>query len=161
MRPTRRLTALAFLGTALTATAGMATDASVTELTAVEAWEADRTIVFDAADVDLADFQWIARPIVVFADTDANPAFQEQLDLLQARIDELVARDVVLITDTNPTERSEIRTALRPRGFMLTLIGKDGGVKLRKPFPWNVRELSRSIDKMPMRQREIRDSVSN
>jgi len=37
------------------------------------------------------------------------------------------------------------------------LIGKDGGVKLRKPFPWSVRELSRSIDKMPMRQQELRD----
>jgi hypothetical protein len=41
---------------------------------------------------------------------------------------------------------------------MLTLIGKDGGVKLRKPFPWDVREITRSVDKMPMRQREIRES---
>jgi hypothetical protein len=43
---------------------------------------------------------------------------------------------------------------------MLTLIGKDGEVKLRKPFPWDVREISRSIDKMPMRQREIRERGS-
>ena len=50
-----------------------------------------------------------------------------------------------------------LREKLRPRGFMLVLIGKDGGVKLRKPFPYNVRELSRNIDKMPMRQREIRE----
>jgi len=35
------------------------------------------------------------------------------------------------------------------------LIGKDGMVKLRKPFAWNMRELSRVIDKMPMRQQEI------
>jgi len=40
---------------------------------------------------------------------------------------------------------------------MLVLIGKDGGVKLRKPFPWNVREISRVIDKMPMRRQEIND----
>jgi hypothetical protein len=38
------------------------------------------------------------------------------------------------------------------------LVGKDGGNKLRKPFPWDVREISRSIDKMPMRQREIREN---
>jgi len=50
-----------------------------------------------------------------------------------------------------------LRTKLRPRGFMLVLIGKDGGVKLRKPLPWDVRELSRTIDTMPMRQREMRD----
>jgi hypothetical protein len=37
------------------------------------------------------------------------------------------------------------------------LIGKDGGVKLRKASPWDVRELTRVVDKMPMRQREVRD----
>jgi len=36
------------------------------------------------------------------------------------------------------------------------LIGKDGNVKLRKPFAWGMRELSRVIDKMPMRQQEIK-----
>jgi hypothetical protein len=38
---------------------------------------------------------------------------------------------------------------------MMVLIGKDGEVELRKPFPWTVREVSRSIDKMPIRQREM------
>ncbi len=46
---------------------------------------------------------------------------------------------------------------MRPAGFMLVLVGKDGGIKLRKPSPWDVREITRSIDKMPMRQREIRE----
>ena len=36
------------------------------------------------------------------------------------------------------------------------LVGKDGGTKLRKPFPWDVRELTASIDKMPMRREELR-----
>jgi hypothetical protein len=40
---------------------------------------------------------------------------------------------------------------------MLTLIGKDGGVFQRKPFAWDVREIIRSIDKMPIRKQEIRD----
>ena len=35
------------------------------------------------------------------------------------------------------------------------LIGKDGQVKLRKPSPWNIREIARVIDKMPIRQQEI------
>jgi hypothetical protein len=80
------------------------------------------------------------------------------MELLEARLDEIAARDVVLITDTSPDERSDIRRKLRPRGFMLTLIGKDGAIKLRKPFPWDVRELTRSIDKMPMRLQELRES---
>ncbi len=128
------------------------------EPTPVETWHADPTTEFDAADVSLEDFRWVARPVVVFADTPADPAYRRQMELLEDRIDALIERDVVLIFDTDPAAKSDIRQKLRPRGFMLTLIGKDGGVKLRKPFPWDVRELSRSIDKMPMRKQEIRDA---
>lgn len=130
------------------------------EQSAVERWEADPTVIFDAHEVNIDDFKWIARPVIVFADSDAVPAFRTQIELLNDRLDELEKRDVVLITDTSPDDRSDLRKKLRPRGFMLTLIGKDGGVKLRKPFPWDVRELSRQIDKMPMRQQEIRDRLA-
>jgi len=146
---------------ALAMSATFASAAAGDEQTPVEIWDADRTTVFDARDIDLEAFRWIARPVVVFADTPADPAFQRQLDLLQDGMDELVIRDVVLITDTSRSELSDVRRKLRPRGFMLTLIGKDGGVKLRKPFPWHVRELTRSIDKMPLRQQEIRDSATS
>lgn len=126
-------------------------------MTPVERWTADPSTVFNADEVDLEDFQWLARPVVVFANTPADPAFIEQIDLLLARPAELVERDVVVITDTDPSAESAVRRKLRPRGFQLTLIGKDGAVKLRKPRPWDVRELSRSIDKMPIRQQEIRE----
>ncbi|MBT8413451.1 MAG: DUF4174 domain-containing protein [Boseongicola sp.] len=142
----------------MTATFASAADGTVAEATPIEMWEADKSTVFDAQSIDLEDFLWIARPVVVFADTPADPAFQQQLDLLLERVDELVERDVIIITDTSRSDLSDVRRKLRPRGFMLTLIGKDGGVKLRKPFPWDVRELTRSIDKMPLRRQEIRDS---
>ena len=122
----------------------------------VAQWQDDHTIVFEARDVVLADFRWIARPVVVFGESPFEPQFQQQLELLTAQIDELALRDVVLITDTDPDDLSDIRRTLRPRAFMLALIGKDGQTKLRKPAPWDVRELSRSIDKMPLRQQEIR-----
>ena len=143
------------------ATGAFATDATqdAGAQTIVEAWQAEPTQIFDGAEVDLNEFQWIARPIVVFADTSADPRFVEQMELLEARLEELAERDVVIITDTDPGARSDIRRKLRPRGFMLALLGKDGGVKLRKPSPWSVRELSRSIDKMPLRQQEIRDRL--
>lgn len=120
----------------------------------------DILVPLDAAEVALEDFQWTHRPIVVFADTEADPRFQEQMELLLSRQEELLDRDVVIITDTDPDARSDIRLKLRPRGFQMTLIGKDGGVKLRKPFPWDVREISRTIDKMPLRQQEIRQGGS-
>ncbi|AEI93184.1 hypothetical protein RLO149_c011800 [Roseobacter litoralis Och 149] len=79
------------------------------------------------------------------------------MKLLRERPDELMARDVVVITDTNPEPLSDLRRKLRPRNFMLVLINKEGTVNVRKPFPLDVREVSRSIDKMPIRQREIRE----
>jgi len=135
-----------------------ASDGTSPELSLLELWEEDRTQIFNATDLTLDEFKWIARPVVIFADTPADPAFTRQIRLLTERMDELVERDVIIITDTDPDAKSALRRKLRPRGFMLTLIGKDGGVKLRKPFPWDVRELTRSIDKMPLRQQEIRDA---
>jgi len=110
-----------------------------------------------ASEVTLAQYLWVSRPVVVFADSSADPRFIRQLALLEAEVAELVDRDIVVIVDTDPAAMSEWRTALRPRGFMLVLIDKDGGVKLRKPFPWHVRELTRVIDKTPERQQEVRD----
>lgn len=122
----------------------------------VARWEAAPGTIFDGTDVNLTAFQWRARPLVIFAQSPLDPSYLEQIALLEAQIDELIDRDVVILTDTDPAANGPLRQALRPRNFMLALIGKDGQVKLRKPFPWDVRELSRSIDKMPMRQRELR-----
>lgn len=142
--------------TALLATLGLAAlPALAQDPDGIEAaWLADPTRIFDAADVEIDDLQWVARPVVVFANSPRDPAFLQQMEEILAEVDRLVERDVIVIVDTDRDGDSALRERLRPRGFMLTLIGKDGEVKLRKPLPWSVRELSRSIDKMPMRQRE-------
>jgi hypothetical protein len=136
------------------ASAALASDTA--EKDALTIWEEDKTHVFSASEVDLNDFSWVARPVVVFANSPLDPAFTEQMEYLTDRPDALEERDVVIIVDTDPESDSALRTKLRPRGFMMVLIGKDGEVKLRKPLPWDVRELSRSIDKMPIRRDEIR-----
>ncbi|MDX8353725.1 DUF4174 domain-containing protein [Cognatiyoonia sp. IB215182] len=125
--------------------------------TVLERWEEDRTQVFTSDEVTMAELQWLARPLVVFADTPNDPRFQQQMDRLAAGLEDLAERDVIIITDTDPAAESEWRTELRPRGYMMALVAKDGRVALRKPSPWSVRELSRSIDKMPLRQQEIAD----
>ncbi len=125
--------------------------------TVLERWEEDRTQIFDAAEITKDDLQWIARPLVVFADTPNDPRFQQQMDLLAERLEDLAERDVIIITDTDPSAQTALRTALRPRGYMMALVAKDGSVAFRKPSPWSVREISRSIDKMPLRQQEIMD----
>ncbi len=127
------------------------------EQTVLERWEEDRTQVFDGAEITLDDLNWVARPLVVFADTPNDPRFQQQMDLLLADMEQLAVRDVIVITDTDRAAMTDLRTTLRPRGYMMALVGKDGRVALRKPSPYSVRELSRSIDKMPLRQQEIAD----
>ena len=112
--------------------------------------------VLGAIDVDLNDFLWVARPLVVFADSPNDPRLAEQLALIEARPEPLIERDVVVIVDTDRASGSDVRRQLRPRGFMLVIMGKDGEVELRKPAPWDVREITRTIDKMPLRQQEIR-----
>ena len=113
-----------------------------------------------ATDVALADFLWLKRPIVVFADSPNDPAFQTQLRYLAEDPGELVKRDVVILTDTDPKAPSEARNALRPRGFSMVLLEKNGQVMLRKPLPWSVREITHAIDKFPLRQQEIREGRS-
>lgn len=108
----------------------------------------------------LEPFLWLARPVVVFADTPNDPRFIQQMQLLEARKEDLFRRDVVVLVDTDPAANSELRRTLRPRGFMLVIVGKDGKVAFRKPAPWDVREITRAIDKMPVRKQEIRDSLS-
>lgn len=115
------------------------------------------SIFFDADGVDISEFQWVNRLVIVFADSPADPRFVQQMELLEALPEELAERDVIVLTDANPALKTELRTKYRPRGFMLVLVGKDGTVYLRKPLPWDVREISRSIDKLPTRQQEIRD----
>lgn len=108
------------------------------------------------AERPLAPYLWEKRPVVVFADTPEDPQFRRQMELLAQEAEMLEKRDVVVLTDTDPAARSALRSRLRPRGFQLVIVGKDGQVKLRKPRPWTVREIGRVIDKMPLRQQEIR-----
>ena len=114
-------------------------------------------IILDARDVSLDEFSWVKRPLVIFADTPADPRFIEQMGYLTERLDVLDSLDVVVITDTDPAAQSELRRKLRPRGFGLVLMGKDGVIYLRKPAPWKVREITRTIDKLPVRQQELRE----
>lgn len=120
-----------------------------------EATEAPAYAPVAAADVVFADLLFVSRPVVVFADSPNDPNFIRQMDLIGRGLAELEARDVIVITDTDPAARSEIRQKLRPRGFSLVLMDKDLRPVIRKPLPWDVREITHAIDKFPLRRQEI------
>ncbi|WP_407492157.1 DUF4174 domain-containing protein [Pseudooceanicola sp. MF1-13] len=109
----------------------------------------------------LTALKWEKRVLIVFADSPNDPNFRRQVEALREVPGPMLDRDVVVFLDTEPDDPSPLRETFRPRGFMLVLVGKDGQIKLRKPFPWDVREISRSIDKTELRQQEIRDQQGN
>jgi len=104
---------------------------------------------------DLSDYRWENRPVVIFAPSEDDPKFTDALaalHLAQAGLDD---RDVIVLTDTDPSADGALRDKLNAEGFTMLLIGKDGGVKLRSNDIILPEELFATIDGMPMRQQEM------
>lgn len=107
----------------------------------------------DADGGALEALQWRSRPVLVFADDPANAAYRAQLAMLRETRSGLEERDIIVFRDTGPG--GALRARLQVEGFTLVLIGKDGGVKLRADHSVTPESLFSTIDRMPMRQREI------
>ncbi|MEO0931887.1 MAG: DUF4174 domain-containing protein, partial [Pseudomonadota bacterium] len=99
--------AITYIRLAAAASLLAATSLHAQATTVLERWEEDRTQVFDAEEVTKAELQWLARPLVVFADTPNDPRFQQQMDRLASGLEDLAERDVIIITDTDPSAESE------------------------------------------------------
>ena len=74
----------------------------------------------------LDELRWVARPLVVFADTPDDPRFEQQAACSTSRIASAGERDVVVLTDAAPDAPGPLRQRLRPRGFGVVLIDVDG-----------------------------------
>ena len=142
-------------GAAQAAEGGAASDLPSDVADAVEEETEEGLLIIDATETDLDSFLWQMRAIVLFANTPADPAFEQQLRAIRDRAAEFVERDVVVILDTDPAAGSDARLRLRPRGFMMAIIDKDGEVKQRRPSPRSARELIAVIDRFPLRRQEM------
>jgi hypothetical protein len=124
----------------------------------------------EASCMDLSRFHWKNRLLFIFAPQDGHPfsrALQSEIALQQ---DEVSERDLIVfkIFETGPsfmgTQRLDPPTATAtrnkfaaPRGrFTSILVGKDGGVKLRRNVQTHLTDIFALIDAMPMRQKEMR-----
>ncbi len=113
----------------------------------------------DAREIDVREYIWNSRIIVVMADTPDDPAFARQLAALQERENEFLLRDVVVVYDANPADRSPLRIVLRPNGFVTAIIDKDGEVKARRPAYRTGREWMAVIDRFPTRRQEMLEQM--
>lgn len=102
------------------------------------------------------------RALLVFAPSDQNPSFQQQMNILTAHTHEMQDRDLLALPMVTTTEQDQQQRDLRhrfhvpPERFMVILIGKDGSEKLRRDIPLTAEQLEQTIDAMPMRKDEIR-----
>ncbi|MFN4057307.1 MAG: DUF4174 domain-containing protein [Roseinatronobacter sp.] len=115
--------------------------------------------VLDAREINVRDFIWSSRIIVVMADTPDDPVFTRQIEALRAAESEMILRDVVVVIDAHPANRSPLRQVLRPRGFMSAIIDKDGEVKARRPAFRTAREWVAVIDRFPTRRQEMLEQL--
>lgn len=115
----------------------------------------DAPVIRKASQATLAEFHWRNRLILVFADSPQDPNYVRQIELIERDADRLPAYDIVVVTDTDPAARSEFRKRFRPRGFSLVMMDKDGVTTLRKPLPWEVREITNAMDKFPTVRTEM------
>ena len=120
-------------------------------------------------DVDFEQFKWKNRLLLVFAPDSSHPLCESLQRDLSTRKHEVDDRDLVVfeILDVGASKRDgtqldpHMAASLRkrfdisPKAFSLILVGKDGGIKLRKNDPVKLEEIFRLIDSMPMRQDEM------
>lgn len=123
------------------------------------------------AGIDLSQYYWKNRPLLLFAHSPEAPAYRAVVEDLNARSDQIADRDMVIIevfetglvrVDAKPVpgeSADDLRRRFSVTEGMLTaiLVGKDGGRKLRQTGRLDLEEIFDLIDSMPMRQREMRN----
>ena len=115
-------------------------------------------------------YRWTNRPLLVFAPSHEHPFFAAQQERLNGHAQALRERDVVVVEIAGDQVRVDGEPAqdlhankLRRRYVVdrnkaaVLLVGKDGGLKVKKSDVFLAKELFETIDAMPMRLQEMRD----
>ena len=119
--------------------------------------------------MDLTQFQWKNRLLFLFAEDANDPFFKNLQSQIMAQKAEVDDRDLIIFElpakgstrmGTTPLDRQQadsIRAHFDIPGntFSLILVGKDGGIKLKREDRVDLSDVFGLIDSMPMRQREM------
>jgi hypothetical protein len=124
----------------------------------------------ETLSMDLTQFQWKNRLLFIFAEDDSHPLYKDLQSQIVAQKAEVNDRDLIVFEvpaqgparmntrSLNQKEADSIRDhfAVPSNSFSLILVGKDGGIKLKRSDQVDLKEVFGLIDSMPMRQREMR-----
>ncbi|QLE01704.1 DUF4174 domain-containing protein [Galbibacter sp. BG1] len=118
-------------------------------------------------NMDLTDLKWKNRIVVVKYNNPIEVKNAEQTQLFLKNDQENKDRDLLIFSiDPEKAYMGEQKTSQKPEQFWeqlhlkqdfegVILIGKDGGIKLKKEFLVQPEEVYALIDTMPMRKREM------
>lgn len=122
--------------------------------------------------VDLDKYKWKNRVLVLFAASDDDAAYERMKSALDDAQEDVDDRDLVLLEVVGNqcvvegvVAAEAACSTLRDRFGMsadkygLMLLGKDGQIKLKGNESTSVHDVFGLIDTMPMRRREMRDSL--
>jgi hypothetical protein len=110
----------------------------------------------------LRDSRWKKRVLLVATPTAEQVDFKSQKALLAAKSAELDERDFLVVDAVHDQLSAADKQFLMKKigvqagQFAAVLIGKDGGVKEKSSRPMQPADLFGTVDKMPMRQQEMR-----
>ncbi len=124
----------------------------------------------NAVSQDLEDYQWKNRIILLKDNNLSSDLLQKQLMQFEVKKDELDERNVLVfcLIENTVYDSKLVKTALKGKTLIsqyalsdfkgLLLLGKDGGIKLKKEFIVKSSEIFKLIDGMPMRIIEMREN---
>ena len=106
--------------------------------------------------LDLGQYRWHSRLLVLFAPAADDPRLVRQDALLRREGAALRERDLLRIVVLSDDAALRRRYRVAPKAFAALLIGKDGTLKARWNAPVAPRTVYALIDAMPMRRDEMR-----
>jgi hypothetical protein len=123
----------------------------------------------ETASMDLTRFQWKNRLLFLFAEDANDPFFKNLQSQIMAQKTEVDDRDLIVFevpakgparmgkTPLDRHQADSIRNhfGIHSNAFSLILVGKDGGIKLKREDRIDLSAVFGLIDSMPMRQREM------
>lgn len=121
------------------------------------------------SNVTLSELREKARPLLIFAPTAKDIRLIDQTGVVQANQKAAEERKLVAIAVPEKGEvsigktlegdeagKARQRFHVGPGEFVVVLVGKDGGEKLRSAKPLPFKRLTDAIDGMPMRKEEMK-----
>ncbi|MEP2278438.1 DUF4174 domain-containing protein [Maribacter sp.] len=115
---------------------------------------------------NLSDFKWKNRIVVLYENENNFTEVKSALEIIENNTTEISERairvfiyknTVLYTTDGKATDIEKPGTL--PKSYNgYVLIGKDGGIKSKSPYPFKIKQLFDLIDSMPMRRSEMKSN---